>query len=223
MTRNRAATRLFFGVLIFALAVGAILFAGGYDVRALVSSPEAQRVAELGAGDRAARLDALKSLRGSELSPAAIRTLLPLLADEDPQVGYQAALALGESRNPAAREALLLALSHSNPVVRIRAAEALSLAPTADAAPLLAQLLLHNDDAALSAARALVKIDNDVARNALWVSLGDEQQTPRLRAVMQALLENGDASVTMLRQAQLSALPSLRTNATLILAQIQAS
>lgn len=219
---DRTQSRLVIGLLILALAAGVVLIIGGYSSRALGLSPEARAIAGLDATEPAARLDAVRSLRGGELSPAAVSALTPLLADTDPQVGYQAAMALGEAGTPEARQALVAALDHSNSLVRIRAAEALSVNPTAEAAPALSRLLLNNDDAALPAAKALVKIDNDVARNALWMSLADQQQTARQRAAMNALLANGKASVEMLQQAQLSGIPTLRANATILLEQIEA-
>ncbi|HBY96321.1 MAG: HEAT repeat domain-containing protein [Ardenticatenaceae bacterium] len=218
---NRTQTRLLVALIILALAAGLVMFVGGYSSRALGLSPEARAIARLSASEPAARLEAVKSLRGSDLSPAAVNALTPLLADPDPQVGYQAAMALGEAQTPAARQALIAALDNSNSLVRIRAAEALSAHPTAEAAPALSRLLLNNDDAALPAAKALVKIDNDVARNALWMSLADEKQTSRQRAAASALLENGQASVEMLKQAQLSGIPALRANATVLLDQIK--
>lgn len=219
---NRTAIRLFVGLLILALAAGIVLVAGGYNSRALGLSPVARAISALDSSDAAVRLEAVKSLRGTQLSPAAVRALTPLLADADPQVGYQAAMALGEANAPEARRALIVALDHPESVVRIRAAEALSVSGSEEAAPALSRLLLSNDDAALPAAKALAKIDNEVARNALWMSLADAEQTARQRAAMNAILANGEGSVEMLKQAQLSGIPSLRGNATMLLEQIQA-
>lgn len=221
MALNRTQTRLIVGLLVVVLAIGAVLAAGGYISRASVVSPEARAIAGLSSDEPAARLEAVQNLRGTELSPAAIRALAPLLSDSDPQVGYQAAMALAESRNPAAIEVLISGLESPNMMARVRAAEALSVYPTPDAAPALSSLLLENDDAALAAARALVKIDNEVARNALWMSLADEKRTSRQQAAASALIENGEASIEMLKQAQLSGIPSLRANATILLQEIE--
>lgn len=219
---TRIYSRLLVAVLVLAVAAGLILLAGGYRSSASTLSTEGRTLSALQADNAETRLAAVKNLNSTgEMSAAAVTALTPLLSDSDPQVSYNAALALGNSSSPAARAALMSALNSSNELVRVRAAEALAVNPTAEAVPALSRLLLNGDAAAAQAAVALAKIDTPEAHDALWRSLADEQSTTRQRAAMNALAAQGKAALPMLKQAQLSGIPSLQGNATQIIERIE--
>jgi HEAT repeat protein len=221
---NRTTTRLLIGFLVIGLATGFMMALGGYSSRAAILSPENRIVNDLQSPAAETRLAAVRSLSGSaeRMNEATINALAPLLNDTDPQVGYHAALVMGRSTAPAARSALLRALSSNDSTVRMRAAEAMSINPPAEAGATLARLLLNGDEAALQAAKALLALGSDEANNAIWTSLADDRPTSRQVAAMNALAERGEDVEPLLKQAQLSGIPSLVGNATILLERLDA-
>ncbi|MBA3531214.1 MAG: HEAT repeat domain-containing protein [Ardenticatenales bacterium] len=172
-----------------------------------------QALSMLQSEEPGARLNGIKTLSVSAV-PTQLEAILPYMSDEDGQIAYYAARAVGLMGGQAAAQEMvnLVEGEKIDIVLKLRALMALEMIADPLTVPTLAQAF-SQDALARSSADALAAIGNDEAWSTLTMALADEALTPQRQAAMAAFEENGERALQPLI-AQLShESPTVRANA----------